>query len=451
MKPKIHLFDGPLTLSQQLIILLWGALLVGVVALWAPVGVSMLTGGSLDAVFTSIADILGLLATYFALTQFMLMGRIGWIERSFGLDRLASYHRLNGYLALVLFVIHPIFITLHHMAEGETNIISAYLRSFSEHSYTVWALIAELLFVAVVLSSMYIARKHLKFETWYFVHMMVYAAIILASFHQFANGTSLLSSDVARYFWYGLYAFVAVNILVWRFGFVVYNALRFDFTVSRVVRETPTVTSIYIKAKRLSRLKVKPGQFIMVRMLTRQLWWQEHPFTVSWIPKGDELRISVRNVGDYTAELQTLAPGTKVAVSGPFGRFTSDVATTRKRLFIAGGIGITPIRSLAEEAVARGDDAVLLYANRMSTDVPLKKEIDALGLATVYTYSNQKVKGSEHGMIDIDLITRHVPDYRERDIYLCGPPPMMGSLISQLSSAQIPPSHLHYEAFQLHS
>jgi predicted ferric reductase len=449
MKPKIHLFNGPLTLHQQLILLLWGALLAGVVALWAPLGVPMLTT-SLDTAFISITDILGLLATFFALTQFMLMGRILWIERAFGLDKLASYHRLNGYLAIILIVIHPIFITLHHIVEGEQNILAAYLSVFSEHAYTIWALVAEVLFVIVVLSSIYIARKRLKFETWYFVHMMVYAAIILASFHQFANGTNLLASDAARYYWYGLYAFVALNLLIWRFGLVVFNYFRFDFTISRVVHETPTVTSIYIHGRDLQRLMVKPGQFIMVRIFTKDLWKQEHPFTVSWIPKNDELRISVRSVGDYTADVQNLKSGTKVAVSGPLGRFTTDVAVKQKRLFIAGGIGITPIRSLAEQAAQDGVDAVLLYANKDSRDVPLKKEIDALGIKVIYVYSNEVIKQAEHGFIDSDRIKKLVPDIAQRDSYICGPPAMMATLINQLSEVGIAPDQIHYEAFQLH-
>lgn len=449
MKPKIHLFDGAITLSQQLIVLMWSALLLSVVALWAPVGISLMTS-DISGIFLSIAQLLGLLATFFALTQFMLMGRIVWIERAFGLDRLASYHRFNGYMAIILIVIHPIFITLHHMVEEKANFVDAYLSVFSEHPYTLLALVAEILFVTVVVSSIYIARKHLKFETWYYVHLMVYLAIILASFHQFVNGGSLVSSPIAAAYWLGLYIFVALNLLIWRFGLVVYNFWRFGFTVSRVVHETPTVTSVYIRARDVWRLKVKPGQFIMVRIFTKKAWWQEHPFTVSWIPHTDELRISVRNVGDYTRDIQLLKPGARVAVSGPFGRFTSDVAVTNKRLFIAGGIGITPLRSLSEQATMGGIDAVLLYANKDSNDVPLKEEIDTLGIKTIYVYSDQKVKGAEYGRIDGDFIKKMTPDFKQRDIYLCGPPPMMAALIEQLHELGVSKERLHYEVFTLH-
>lgn len=429
---------------------LWGLGIVGVVALWAMRGVAMLTGGDLNSLFISIADILGLLATYFALIQFMLMGRIPWIERAFGMDRLASFHRVNGYAAIILILLHPIFMTFHHMVEDQTNYFNAYLTLFTEHSYTILALIAEILFVGVVLSSMYIARKHLKFETWYYVHLMVYLAIIIVPFHQFTNGTTFVGNPVARDFWLGLYAFVALNIVVLRFGRIVFDYLRYDFTVSRIVHETPTVTSVYIKAKNVERLKIKPGQFILVRVLNKKLWWQEHPFTVSWIPHDDELRISVRNVGDYTADIQELKPGAKVAVSGPFGRFTVDVAVTKKRLFIAGGIGITPLRSLAEQASENNDDAVLLYANKDSSDVPLKDEIDALHLKKIYVYSDERIKNAEFGRIDAELVKKLVSDYKHRDIYLCGPPPMIAGLVRDLTAFGVPVEQMHYEQFALH-
>lgn len=452
-KLTVHLFDGPLTLAQQLILLAWSGLLVSMFALWAPLGVPLATSGT-AGLFLSIGQLLGLLATFFALTQFMLMGRIGWIERQFGLDRLASYHRINGYLAITLIVIHPIFITLNHMAALQADLLTSYLAIFSLHPYTLWALVAEILFIAVVASSIYISRRRLQFETWYFVHLMVYAAIVLASFHQFTNGGSLVSSPFAMAYWYALYGFVALNLLIWRFGLPVYNFFKFGFVMSRVERETPTVTSIYIKARGLQRFKVKPGQFILVRIFAPGLWWQEHPFTVSWIPKTDELRISVRNVGDYTAALQKLQPGARVLVSGPFGRFTRDVATRKKQLLIAGGIGVTPLRALFEQAAAENIDSVLLYSNRTLADVPLKSELDDLATKSArvtYVYSDEKVSGAEQGFIDGEMIERLVPDFKQRDIYICGPPPMMAALTGQLRARGFPDEQLHYEVFALHT
>ncbi len=427
----------------------WTLALVGIVALWTPRGIPMLTSGDASDLFIAIGDILGFLATFFALTQFLLMGRILWIERAFGLDRLSSFHRVNGYLAITLIVLHPIFITFHHMAEDHVGYIKGYLSIFSEHPYTIWALIAELLFIAVAFSSMYIARKHLKFETWYYVHLMVYAAIILVPFHQFVNGATFAGSTFATYIWLGLYAFVVLNLVIFRFGLVVFNSFKYQFEVSRLVTETPTVTSIYIKARGLNRFRITPGQFVLVRFLAPHFFWQEHPFTVSLVPHGNELRLSIRNVGDFTSQIKSLTVGTKVAVSGPFGRFTSQVAVTPKRLFIAGGIGITPLRCLAEEAAEDKTDAILLYANRTPLDVPLKKEIDALAIQTIYIFSDQKVKKAEFGRLDGKKITWLVPDFLTRDIYLCGPPAMMAALVNDLKSSGVNDEQIHYEKFSL--
>ncbi len=75
------------------------------------------------------------------------------------------------------------------------------------------AWIAQMLFILVVVTSINIVRRHLKFESRYWVHMLVYAAIVLAFFHQFALGGSLNSEPLMRAYWYGLYIFVAANVL----------------------------------------------------------------------------------------------------------------------------------------------------------------------------------------------------------------------------------------------
>ncbi len=454
---RVHiklLGDSEPTLGQQAIIGFWGVNLALVVGLWlTTTEFSSETSIVLDA----LAMLFGLLATYFALTQFMLMGRIGWIERRFGLDRLASYHRINGYLAFSFILIHPIFVTTSYAMERHVNLWRQYLDLLEHYRYVWLAAIAQLLFIFVVGSSIYIARKRLKFETWYFVHLAVYAAIIIVPLHQLAVGDSFVGDEhpLAKAYWLGLYAFVALNILIWRFGLPLYNLLRFRFCVDRVVAETPPTTSVYIRGRELDRLRVKPGQFILVRIFGRKFWWQEHPFTLSWIPHDNLLRLTIRHVGDYTTDIAGLVPGKYVLVSGPFGRFTRDIAATDKRLFVAGGVGVTPIRSLAEEALKQKLDCTLIYGNKSPDDVVFKSELDDLakkGLKVIHVFSEapKKYRG-EIGYVDVERIKRLVPDFAERDIYLCGPPPMMAGIIDKLSATDIDLDRLHYERFALHN
>ncbi len=447
-------FDGRVTAIQQLIISFWLTNLGLVLLLWATT-VQFTSDFSLT--LHNVGLLLGLLATFFALTQFMLMGRIAWIERNFGLEHLASYHRLNGYVAIIFLLVHPIFITASHSLESRRNFIAEYGYSLQHESFVWLALIGEILFVTVVASSIYIARKRLKFESWYFVHLMVYVAIVAVSFHQFAIGSSFVGGfhPLARAYWIGLYAFVLGNLLIWRFGMPLLNFLIHGFKVARIVPETTTTTSVYIGLKQLEQWRSRPGQFVLVRFLAPGFWWQEHPFSLSDIPNNGEIRLTIRHVGDYTNKIAALPAGTRVVVSGPLGRFTDEVAQTNKRLFVAGGVGITPIRTLIEQAVATKKQSVLVYANRTPDDVVFAAELHALEgkylkIIEVFSEAPTNYRG-ETGYVDGQLLRKLVPDMATRDIYVCGPPPMMENILNDLAQQEINPEQIHYERFALHT
>lgn len=450
-----QLLSGTVTTKQRLVIGAWySGLLLAVIA-WATTSAGLLASGSVGGVLLAIGRLLGILATVFALTQFLLMGRILWIERPFGLDHLASYHRFNGYAAILLIVLHPLFIVAGYAFVGRTGFVTTYLDIVQHYSYVWWALIAELLFVIVVATSIYIIRHKLKFESWYGVHLLVYAAIVLVFFHQFAVGGSFINHPLARAYWYGVYAFVGLNVLFFRFTWPTLNLLRFQFRVSRVVTETSTTTSVYIRGRNLQAWRARPGQFVLIRLLSMKHGLQEHPFSLSAVPKNNEFRLTIRHSGDFTSTIDQLKPGTWALVSGPFGRFTSEAAVTNRRLFIAGGVGVTPIKTLIEEATLQHTDSVLIYGNRTPDDVVFGTELRALGAAKllvteVYSNPPQGFRGKT-GHVTAELVQQLAPDFRHRDVYLCGPPLMMDDIIKGLLASGLPSNQLHYERFNLHN
>lgn len=450
---SVRLFDEQPTAAQQAVAVFWLLNVSAVAMLWATTAHYGDLAGWLDA----IGMLLGLFATFCALTQFMLMGRIGWIERSFGLDRLAGFHRINGYVAITFILLHPLFITASYAIQSHVGPIHQYIDLITHYKFVWLALIGELLFIAVVTSSIYVVRKRLKFETWYAVHVMVYAAIISSSLHQFYVSDSFAGTahPLARAYWLGLYGFVALNLLIWRFGQPIYSALRFGFVVDKIVTETSTTTSVYIRGNKLTRWRSKPGQFVLVRFLNKKFWWQEHPFSLSWIPHDDLIRLTIRHVGDFTNEVAGLKPGTRVMLSGPFGRFTGAIAQTDKRLFVAGGVGITPIRSMIEEAIRNKLDVVLLYANRTPDDVVFANELSQLSdsdknfkIINIFSDPPKGYQG-QIGYIDTPSLIRNVPDFAGRDVYICGPPPMMVPLLAGLAATDIDNSQVHFERFAL--
>lgn len=434
----------------------WAANLAAICIFWGSgdAGIEITSGDGL-AVWHAIAKLFGLLATFCALTQFVLMGRVGWLEPIFGLDRLAIFHRRNGVATLSLILLHSSIIVLTHAALTGRDIVGGTL--FVLGLPYVWmAALAEFLFIMTVGASIIIVRKHLKFETWYSVHVFNYAAIALVPFHQLTNGDDFLTNPTFVIYWLSLYAFAALNLLAWRVGKPLWLLWRHRFTIEKVVSETPTATSVYITGRNMEKFKAKGGQFALVRFFDKRVAWQEHPFSLSMLPDGTRIRLTIRQLGDFTNLAPTFKPGTRVWVSGPYGAFTHELASKPKIAYIAGGIGITPIRSMIEEKAKShtATDAILLYGNRSEADTALMAELKPLAkelrMPIFNVLSDQPGYKGETGFVDKAKISRLILDVTEREIFLCGPPPMMAGVKKALKELGVPDEQVHYERFALH-
>lgn len=414
-------------------------------------GSGSLFDGTLANGILAVARICGLLAVYFVLLQFVLRGRAVWIEEVFGLNNLSTVHRLNGYLSLGFILAHVSLILTSYSLFANTNIITQLVVFITTYRDLFQSFIAAVLFVSIVFFSLYIVRRRLKYETWYYIHLASYLAVLLAWGHQLTFGGDFVQ-DAFVWYWYGLYIFVFGNLFIFRFLRQGYLFGKYRFAVSDVVREADGATSVYISGNNLSAFGIKPGQFMILRFLDAKRWWQAHPFSLSFVPKENKLRVTIKNVGDFTSEIPSLKKGTLVLLDGPLGTFTSSHAKHDKFLFIAGGVGITPIRSLIEELAPLKKDIVLLYSNK-TTDIILKNELDTLAakykFSIHYVITEDPTYKGEKGRIDSEKIKRLVPNFLTRDIYLCGPVPMMNALIRVLQENGVPHSALHYEKFDL--
>lgn len=410
-------------------------------------GSSALLTESLTGMAIAFGRLAGFLAAGTVLLQFVFMGRTPWLERIFGLDKLAGIHRLNGKLTLIFLLLHPLLLIYGYSKASEVGLLAQFLDFVLNYPYVGYAALGFTLFLIVGISSLIIIRQKLRYESWYFTHLLVYLAVFASFWHQIEVGTTLISNQLFYGYWISLYAVVLVNHVLFRFGRPVYLYHKHKFQVSRVVRENYNTVSMYITGRNLNGFDVKPGQFMIFRFLTKGMWWQAHPFSLSRLPNGKELRITVKEMGDFTKQVGAIPTGTKVVIDGPYGIFTQWVSISPKVLFIAGGIGITPIRSLMEEMLQKGKDVVLLYGNNTAKDIVFKDEIEAL--SKQYQAKIVHVLSSDTGNIDEEKIKKLVPDFSERDIYLCGPIPMTDALIKMFATLQVPRSKIHYEKFAL--
>jgi predicted ferric reductase len=395
----------------------------------------------------------GLLAGGAVLLQFSLIGRAPWIERTFGLDKLVRLHHINGQLAGIFLLLHPVLLTLGYASLAGVSLLSQLADFLFNYQYVLWAGIGWLLFLIVIPSSIAIVRRRLRYESWYFVHLLVYLAVFLSLWHPLFVGTDLIASRVFYLYWIALYTAVFASHVVFRWVHPLVRNYRHRFVVTDVKRENRSAVSVYITGRQLDRFPIEPGQFMIFRFLTAGRWWQAHPFSLSMLPDGKRLRITVRELGDFTNRVSDIPVGTKVFIDGPYGVFTEWVSISPKVLFIAGGIGITPIRSLMEHFLKKGKEAVLLYANKTKADSVFDQELAMLTQAysgrVVDVLSDDPAFPGEKGFIDTEKLKRLVPDVTSRDVYLCGPPPMMKALKESLRALGVPSSQIHWERFAL--
>jgi predicted ferric reductase len=397
----------------------------------------------------------GLYAALACLVQVVLVGRVRWVEQVFGLDRLARWHHATGFALVALLLAHPLFVTAGHAAQAGVSWAAQsldFLRNW-EDAAAAYAGLAVLL--AAVAVSVGPIRRRLRYEAWHAVHLGIYVALALAFGHQLAIGSDLTASRAFRVYWLALYVFAFGNLLVYRVARPLRNFARHRFAVSHLERETPDVCSVYLEGRSLERFRAAAGQFAIVRFLAPGFRWEAHPFSLSQRPDGRGLRLTIKALGDFTRRIPALPPGTAAILDGPHGVFTARRCRADKVLLLAGGIGITPIRALIEDLVAEGRDAVLLYGNRDRNTTVFAAELDRLAAASggrlrvVHVLSADPSWDGEKGYLDGPCISRLAPDFRERDVFLCGPPPMMRLVRAALLAAGVPHSRIFDERFVL--
>ncbi len=416
-----------------------------IVVLW-------LRGGGVSGVhgmadlLTSLGRITGLLGAYLLLIQVLLLARLRRIERLVGYDRLTVWHRINGKICLYLVLAHVVLITIGYALLDRISIPSQVSSLFGTYPDMIQAGIGTALVVLVAVSSIVIVRRRLRYETWYLVHLTAYAGIFLGWLHQIPTGNEFITNSAAAY-WTALYLVTLALVILFRLAQPALHAFRYQLRVAEVNQESPTVVSLRITGRHLDRMGARAGQFFLWRFVTWRLVWQSHPFSLSAAPDGQSLRITVKSLGDFTSRISEIRPGTRVVGVGPFGLFTDAVRRRDRVVLIAGGVGITPIRSLLEEM---SGDLVLIYRVVHDTEIVFRAELEALaqerGIRLCYVTGDHRAPGGEQ-LMSSDHLRELIPDIAQREVYVCGPPAMSSVVESQVRRAGVPPRYIHNESF----
>ncbi|MBC7461859.1 MAG: ferric reductase-like transmembrane domain-containing protein, partial [Thermoleophilia bacterium] len=322
--------------------------------------------GTAGGIANAVGRVTSLIGTYGLLVMVVLVARLQFLERVVGQDVLTRWHRWVAPYVLVLLWVHTVGSTLGYArAEGD-GVLHEFWKLLTTTPGMLTGTVGLVLLTVAALSSYHWAKRHMKYETWWAVHLYTYLGIGLSFSHQLSSGSAFVEEPVARAFWVGLWL-ATVGVVAWfRLFLPIFRSSFHALTVESIRTEHADVVSIALRGRRLDLLPIRGGQFLQWRFLRRGMWAQAHPYSISAMPTRSSMRVTVKRLGDHSDELFGLEPGTRVFIEGPYGTFTHHRMRTNRVLLIGAGVGVTPIRALLEDLPAGCDVLVALRA--ASTD-----------------------------------------------------------------------------------
>ena len=393
------------------------------------------------------------------LAQVVLMARVPLLERAFGQDRLARLHRLVGFTSFNLMVVHVVTITWGYAAgrlAGDARRALAADRRLPGHAAG--------------------RRRHRCAWSWSWSPASRRPGGGCAT----SPGTCCTCTPTSASAWRcrtscgparsssastgrdrvlvdGVGA-AAAAVLVWRVGLPLLRNLRHRLRVTSVVARAPASWSVYLTGRRLDRLPGR-GRPVLHLALPRpaRAGPARNPYSLSAAPDGRSLRITSRASATGASRPARLRPGTRVLVEGPYGRLTARARTRRKVALIGAGVGITPLRALAEGLdvrTRRGDPVERfsrqpLFAARGRPALPASAGCRCCASPDADAHPGSWLGdwATAAAVDDLGALRHWVPDMAERDVYLCGPEPWTALVRRTLEAAGVPADQIHLETF----
>jgi predicted ferric reductase len=193
------------------------------------------------------------------------------------------------------------------------------------------------------------------------------------------------------------------------------------------------------------RLDFKPGQFAYFSFHSKNISAEAHPFSFSSAPAENELRFAAKQVGDFTNELGKVALGDRVTVFGPYGKFFSELDPSGECVFIAGGIGITPFLSALRGRFVN-DKTIFFCSTHSDNDCVYAGELKTLADAP-NAFKLHLHESDRRGHLTADIVEKRAGGLKDKNIFICGPEPMMNTLKKQFLAKGVPGKNIIFEQF----
>ena len=431
----------------------WRTLFFGL--LFVPLALSAHAGGNGDLTL-ELSLALGLVSMSVLGATAIVPSRIRSLTRAFGISEVLVSHRWLGLAALGLVLAHLAFVVLAN--PSNINLLDfrvAPPRAQAATSSTI---------ALALLCGLSVFRRKLswlrRIGVFRLVHVgLAFAVLVLGALHVYWLD-HLIRNQAMKYCYWTL-SILLIVVLGRRW--VVRPLLMYGkpFVVAEVIHETPTASTLVLRADGVGHLGLRfnAGQFAWLRLDSPFRMFSERPFTIaSGANKPDELQFTIRHVGVMTRRFANLRPGRRMYVDGPYGSMHVDSPASEGLVLIAGGIGITPMMSMLRTLADRNDERHhrLVLGMRRVDDAMFTEEIgelrSRLHLSITLSLSDPHPGWrGPRGRIDAALLSQ-VLGRRRRDrvdVFVCGPPPMIATVMTALAELGVPSARIHTEEFDM--
>lgn len=386
--------------------------------------------------------------------QFVLTARFKRIKAPYGSDIVYFFHRQISIVSFALIIAHPVMLFIFDPSNlGLLNLITA--------SWAARIGVAAILAMAALISlSLWRKNLRIEYDRWRIWHgVLAIGAVSLALVHIEMRGY-YLNTPWKQLFW-GIYSIFWIGLLAWVRVIKPIILLRKAYLVERVIPERGNAWTVVLRPDNHKGFRFQPGQFAWITAWVSPFKDHEHPFSFSSSAEDQtQLTFTIKELGDFTKRVKNLSQGQRVYVDGPFGAFSVERHLhAQEFVFIAGGIGITPIMSMLRTLADRRDkrSLTLIYANKTLETATFLEEIDELvkklNIKIVHVLeSPPEGWQGEKGFVNADILKRNLPaksNRNEMEIFLCGPGPMMDAVEKTLVQLEIPMGDFHSERFNL--
>lgn len=390
--------------------------------------------------------IFGILGFFLIGTSIFIGGALRLLDKKFGLDRLLRFHKIFSLISFFVLLFHPFILFVYNIIKYGVSVIEIYSGYFTLY-YFIFGVIS-FIFIGISIFLSYFFLKKINHILWLTFHRLNVVFYVLALIHLLNFG--VLTGVNAKIPLLNILIILSIILTIVGVIIRIYFLITKPKFVSRVIdviKETDDITTIVVEKPR--NFIHKSGQFAFISF-NKSKMKKPHPFTISASNTDNNISFSIKSLGEFTKRIRDLNKGEVIKIDGPYGIFNFK---DRDSIFIAGGIGITPFKSIigATDFNKENKKVTLLYGVKTIKDIAFYNffESNKNKLRVVYVLSNEKpdVTNSnfEYGFLGEDILKKYC-NFNE-DFYLCGPPIMVKKVIEILRRNGVKNNKIFYEKF----